>query len=167
MKSTEVKYLEGTRGMVRVGYDPAVLTVEQIVTATEKSNPNYRVAVGDPKDVPVPSEEIDCRIVSSGGKFHLDEVMAKGKLTLVDFYVDDKVCREVDAWLSTLAKVHGFARRRVDIDSPESAAFKQMKELFGVDKIPYARLYGKDGAFLVEWKTPSRDAVEAEIKKRK
>ncbi len=162
-----MKYLEGTRGTVRVGYDPAVLTVEQIVKATELSNPNYRVAVGDPKDVPVPSEEIDCRIISSGGRFHLDEVMAKGKLTLVDFYVDDRVCRDVDAWLSTLAKVHGFARRRVNVDTPGSAASRQMKELFGVEKVPYARLYGKDGAFIVEWKTPERGTVEAEIKKRK
>lgn len=161
-----MRHLEGTRGSATVGYDPAIVTVEAIAEATTLSNSNYRVTVGDPKTVPVPSEEIDCRIVSSGGKFHLDEVMAKNKLTLVDFYADDKTCREVDAWLATLAKTHGFARRRVNAESPDTAAFKQMKELFGVEKLPYVRLYGKDGAFLVEWKEPQRNTVEAEIKKR-
>jgi hypothetical protein len=159
-----VKHLEGTRGTVKVDYDPNQLTVDQIVRATELSNHNYRVAVGDPKDVPVPSEEIDCRIIASGMKFRIEENLAKGKLTIVDFYVEDRPCREVDAWLATLSKKHGFARRRVNVDTPDSPASRQLKELFGVEKVPYARLYGKDGAFVKEFRTPSRDEVEAAVK---
>ena len=166
VKAAEVKHLKDTRGTVKVDYDPAEITVEAIVKATERSNHNYRVAVGDPKDVPIPSEEIDCRIISSGGRFKIEENLGKGKITVVDFYVDDRPSRDMDAWLSTLAKVHGFARRRV-LAEPDSSALKQAKELFKIEKLPYLRLYGRDGTFLAEWKEPARDPFEDEIKKRK
>jgi hypothetical protein len=161
-----VKHLKDTRGTVKVDYDPAEVTVEAIVKATERSNHNYRVAVGDPKDVPIPTEEIDCRIISSGGRFRIEENLAKGKLTVVDFYVDDRAGRDMDAWLSTLAKVHGFARRRI-LAEPDSSALKQAKELFKIEKLPYLRIYGRDGAFLTAILSPDRDLVEAELRGRK
>jgi hypothetical protein len=166
-ESIDVRHLEGDRGSIRLDYDPAQIKVEEIVQATEKVNASYRVTVGEPKDVPEPSAAVDFRIISSGGPFHLDEALSKSKPTLVDFAcMDDKACAQADAWLSKLARKHSAARRRVDVGGPKdnTAAAAQMKRDFGVEGVPYVRLYAKDGIFVKEWKAPAMEEVDAALK---
>lgn len=167
VRSVKAAYLEGARGSVTIEYDPAVVTVDELVRATEKSNSEYIVTVGDPATVPPADTSVDYRVISSGGPFRLEESLAAGKATVVVFGDDGhRASQQLDSWITTLAKKHRAAVRKVHVGDPKgtSSAAEQMRRDFGADVIPYVRLYGKDGGFVRDWRNPSRDEVEEALR---
>lgn len=98
-----------------------------------------------------PSEEDltgDVQWASKGEAFDLNQQLAPGKYTIVDFYADwCPPCRALDPQLRRLAsKRSDVAVRKVDIVDWDSAVVKQ----FGVTALPHMQVYDPNGTLLGE-----------------
>lgn len=134
----------------------------------EKANAGYKVTVGRPEDVPLPTGDIDFRIIATGGAWQIEPHLAKGKITIVQFYLDGHLPSTLlGVKIDTLAqKYKGVAVRKVNLGKSDwsDAAAVQLKKEFGVSELPYVRVYGRDGAFVKEVKGNRPDEIEACLK---
>jgi hypothetical protein len=61
-------------------------------------------------------------------------------------------------------KYENVVIRRVDIVGPDSPAAKQAQTEFGMESIPYTRVYGPSGAFVAEIRGADVEAIEAAVR---
>jgi thiol-disulfide isomerase/thioredoxin len=76
--------------------------------------------------------------------------LAKGKVTIVDFYADwCGPCHALAPKLEHLVREDAnVALRTIDLESWDSPAAKQATAEFKLPGLPYVRVYGRDGKFL-------------------
>lgn len=151
MRSHEVKYVGGTRGTVAFVYVPGETTPGDLVRAVERVNPAYHVSVGEPGSVKPPSDDVDFRTVSARDGYEVAPLLAKGRVTVVQFSREGDWASSAFAMrLNLLAQRHGCALRKVGLDGAGAEA--QFAREFG-RALPYARVYGRDGTFAGEGTT--------------
>ncbi len=137
-------------------YRKGETTVEELLRAVEKANVLYRVAIGEPDRVPSPSENVDFRILSSGGPYAIEPNLAKGRITILQFAGG---ADWGDARLDRLAQKFGAAVRKI---IAVGAAARQMETDFGRRELPYFRVYDRNGALTGE--ASSLDELEMIVK---
>lgn len=140
-----MRYHGGTRGSVTLRYRRTETTLEELVRAVERVNPVYRVTVGDPTRVPAPTDDLDFRLISSGGAYEIPSHLARGKVTIVQFGDDG-----ADWKLEALAQKEGWAIRKIIVSGEAQV---QLERDFGAKRLPYYRVYDREGIFRGEGRT--------------
>ena len=101
----------------------------------------------------MPAEErakLDIRIASKGEAFTLDKHLAKGKVTIVDFWAEwCGPCHALTPKLERLVRdVDGVALRTIELPSWQAESAKQATREFKLPGLPYVRVYGPNGRFV-------------------
>lgn len=94
--------------------------------------------------------QMDEKVISYGEKVNLETHIARGRITIFDFYAKwCRGCQLLAPKLMKLSEKHSnIAIRRIDIQAWSSPAARQAIEQYTMAQIPYVRIYGKDGSFL-------------------
>lgn len=145
----EARFLSGDRGTVRFRYRADKTNEQALRVAVEKVNPGFRVVTGDSDT----GTDIDFRVLSRRGNFHLDRGMAKGKRTLF-LFLEEEGWRSllVETRVESLAREFGWAVRVVYLE--DEAARKQFAEDFKKAGLPHLRLYDEKGTFVAAGSSP-------------
>jgi len=155
------KALRGINGVTTADVD--LDTHKATVTATrELRHDEVRKALAklgfdagfanDPLLAPLSADErarLDIATISKGAAFDLDKHLAKGKVTIVDFWAEwCGPCHALSPKLEHLVRDRdGIALRTIELVSWESAAAKQATGQFKLPGLPYVRVYGPNGRF--------------------
>jgi len=109
---------------------------------------------------------LDIRTFTDGRRIDIPSVMAKGKITIVDFYADwCGPCNVLETRLQHLMQgKKNIALRRVNIGKWDNAAAKQATEL-RAEALPYIRVYDAQGKFVTSVTGGMWDEVLAAIQK--
>lgn len=154
VRSFEVRYLGGTRGRVSFLYMEGQTTPEELVRAVEKTNPAYRVSIGEPPK----ADKLDFRALSAREDFDLRPLLAPGKVTIVQFFEDgDWDSIALGMRLDNLALKYRCALRKVTLAGPGARAKLGRP-------VPYAAVYGPTGVAMGDGTTAGE--IEAVLKGR-
>jgi copper chaperone CopZ len=101
---------------------------------------------------PLPADvlkTLDIRQFRDGRRVDIPSVLAKGKVTIVDFYAEwCGPCRVLETRLQHLMRgKSNLALRRVDIGKWDNEAAKQATREFQAEALPYIRVYDAKGKF--------------------
>ena len=93
---------------------------------------------------------LDIAIASKGEAFDLSRHLAKGKVTIVDFWAEwCGPCHALTPKLERLVRDGDrIALRTVELPSWESESAKQATREFRLPGLPYVRVYGPNGRFV-------------------
>ncbi len=102
---------------------------------------------------PLPAEilkTLDIIEYNGGKRVDIPQLMAPGKITIVDFYGEwCGPCRVLETRLQHLMRGKGnLALRRVDIGKWDNEAAKQATREFHAEALPYIRVYDAKGTFV-------------------
>jgi copper chaperone CopZ len=124
-----------------------------------------------PRDIePLPSDvlkKLDIRTYTDGRRVELANILASGKVTIVDFYADwCGPCHVLEARLQHLmnGSKPNLAVRRVNIGKWDNDAARQATELHA-EALPYIRVYDARGKFVTAVTGGMWDEVLAAIEK--
>ena len=175
-----VKALTGVEGVKHAAVDAKAKTATVEVPAgfdREKlrdavSNAGFEaVFPGEqPRDIePLPADAVkalDIRAYTDGHRVDIAEILAPGKITIVDFYADwCGPCHVLEARLQHLMQgKKNLAMRRVNIGKWDNDAAKQATELRAA-ALPYIRVYDARGKFVKAVTGGMWDEVLAAIEK--
>ena len=175
-----VKALSGVEGVTRATVDAKAKTATVEVPAgfdrqklrDAVSNAGFEaVFPGEqPRDIePLPADAVkalDIRSYTDGRRVDIAQILAPGKITIVDFYADwCGPCHVLEARLQHLMQgKKNLAMRRVNIGKWDNDAAKQATELRAA-ALPYIRLYDARGKFITAVTGGMWDEVLAAIDK--
>ena len=94
--------------------------------------------------------KLDIATASKGEAFDLARHMARGKVTIVDFWAEwCGPCHALTPKLERLVRDgNGIALRTIELPTWESPSAKQATAEFRLPGLPYVRVYGPNGRFL-------------------
>lgn len=123
----------------------------------------------DPALKPLPESvrsSLDIRTISHGEAVDLKEHLARGKVTVVEFYADwCTPCHLLSPRLEHMIHdLPGVALRVVDISDWETPAARQATQEYAMPGLPYVRVYAPDGKFLGEVYGNRFDEVQTLVK---
>lgn len=157
------------QGEFEVRYDPARIAVAELIEVVQAKGFNASLeppanAVEAP--APLTEEEraaLDISTITHGDSVRLEDHLARGKFTIVDYFSDwCGPCKLLEKRLERLASARDdVAVRKVDIVDWKSNAAAQARTDFGLEAIPYVRVYGPDGSFVGEVEGNDPAAIEA------
>lgn len=121
---------------------------------------------------PLPEEErrgLDIASASDGARVDLAKVAVPGKVTVLDYWAAwCSPCHLLDARLQHLVKANpGVAVRRVNVGNWDNEAAKQATAAFGLEALPYVRIFDAKGRFVGAVTGGSWDAILKTIEKAK
>lgn len=127
---------------------------------------------GEPTLPPLTPEEkarLDIKTVSHGEAIVVQDHLAPGKITLVDFFADwCGPCHLLTPKLERLVlNDEKLALRKVDISNWNTPAARQATAEFGMPGLPYVRIYDERGQLLGAVHGNHIDHVEQIVKRRK
>src|SRR5688572_5381249 len=90
---------------------------------------------------------LDLITYADGKRFRIDDLLAGGKITVVDFYADwCGPCHVLDTRMQHYMLSHpGIALRRINMGKWDTEAAKQATREFRVAALPYVRVYDANG----------------------
>lgn len=111
--------------------------------------------------------ELDIEIISKGNEVVLEDYLAPGKFTIIDYYADwCGPCHLLSPRLERLVKEsNNVALRVIDISNWESPVAKQATREFKLAGLPYVRVYGQNGRFVGEVQGNYIEKIQALIEK--
>ena len=149
---------------------PAGFDREKLRTALSNAGFAAVFSGEKPRDIePLPADVVntlDIRAYTNGRRVDIAEILAPGKVTIVDFYADwCGPCHVLEARLQHLMQGKtNLAIRRVNIGKWDNAAAKQATELRAA-ALPYIRVYDPRGKFVTAVTGGMWDEVLAAIEK--
>ncbi len=149
---------------------PATFDREQLRAALSNAGFGAVFPGEKPRDIePLPPEVVkalDIASYTNGKRVDLSQLMAPGKVTIVDFYADwCGPCHVLEARLQHLMQAKkNLAMRRVNIGKWDNDAAKQATEL-RAEALPYIRVYDARGKFVTAVTGGMWDEVLAAIEK--
>ena len=162
-----MRALEGLDGVETIGldfekqefsvsYDPSRITTEDMLGIVRAKG--YTASLDPPaaplaKAPPLSEEErarLDIQTVSHGEAIQIGAQLVADKYTIVDYYADwCGPCLLLAHQLErVLAERSDVALRKVDIVTWKTAAAKQVTGDYGIEGIPYVRVYDPSGDFV-------------------
>jgi thiol-disulfide isomerase/thioredoxin len=145
------------------------VTKDEIRAALKKTGLEARFE-GEERVPRLSAEErarLDIRVASRGAAIELRRHLARGKVTIFDFWADwCGPCHLLTPRLERLVHANdGVALRTIDVSSWESEIAKQATRDFRMNALPYVRVYGRDGRFVGAVYGNDIDRVRALVEK--
>ena len=159
--NTATKTLQAIKGAVSasVDFESKLATVtgaitEEDVRAAIRNNTNFEVLFkGESLIKPLSKEELaslDIETIKGGNKLKFKDHLAKGKLTVFDFYADwCAPCRVFSPKVEWMIKeTPNAALRKVDIVDWKSAVAKQLTKVYSMPALPFTLVFDDTGKLL-------------------
>jgi thioredoxin 1 len=158
--------LESTKGSLRARRE---VRADEVRKALEPLGLEARFS-GEPRIAPLSEEEkagLDIRLASRGEEVRIADHLARGKITIFDYYADwCGPCHLLSPRLERLVRDNdGIALRKIDISDWESPAAKQATRDFKLPGLPYVRVFGPGGKHIGDVHGNHIEKVETLIRK--
>lgn len=149
----------------------SAIEISEIRNALGSLGFEARFASDPPRPEPLSDEEkteLDIKIISKGNEVVLEDHLAPGKFTIIDYYADwCGPCHLLSPRLERLVKErHDVALRIIDISNWDSQVARQATREFKLAGLPYVRIYGQDGRFVGEVQGNYIEKIQALIEKK-